>query len=178
MMTGRKKRRLHQRLVLLALAFMTLIPIQGLPLWRYIFGLTGDISPTTWLLFSFWFVFPDIFCYWCADELPIRRRLYLFFGLMVLYAMTLGIGSLDPYAWGYQPWGMLAALGAWVAWHGRTAPGLTMVLALDLGLYARHGLTSDNLWDYLSDPLVFIALGVSLIRDLKSHRSQADLDPQ
>lgn len=36
--------------------------------------------------------------------------------------------------------------------------------------FALHGLSSDNLWDYLFDPVLMIVLGISLIRPLMSHR--------
>lgn len=61
-------------------------------------------------------------------------------------------------------------MSAWVAWRGRTAAGITLLLGVDLAVYALHGMASDNLWDYLFDPILMIVLGISLIRPLMSRR--------
>ena len=64
----------------------------------------------------------------------------------------------------------LALLTAWVAWRGRAAPGLTLLLALNLTAFGLHALGSDNLWDYLFDPILMIALGISVFRGVMSRR--------
>ena len=84
--------------------------------------------------------------------------------------LSLGSWGFDPYSYGYQPWGLFAVLAAWVAWRGRSAPGITLLLGLDLALYSLHALTSDNLWDYLVDPVLMIALGISVFRGVMSRR--------
>ena len=47
---------------------------------------------------------------------------------------------------------------------------LTLLLGLDLALYGLHALTSDNLWDYLFEPVLMIVLGISVIRGLMLRR--------
>jgi hypothetical protein len=88
------------------------------------------------------------------------------FGMLLFYVLA-GLWRLT-HAYGYQPWAILVALTARVAWQGR-APGLTLLLCC-LAVYALHGLTSNNLWDYLFDPVLMIMLGVSVIRPLMSRR--------
>lgn len=87
---------------------------------------------------------------------PTRRLLLgliLVAGLM-LYPATLGSGDVDPYRWGFAPWG----LGSFIAVVGLAAcqryPGLALILATDLLAYALRLTGSDNLWDYLVDPLL------------------------
>ena len=161
---------LRTRLYVLALCLAMFIPWGDLLLWRYVYGFINDLSPGTWVLLFVWLGFPGSFYFWVRQELPFKRRLILCLGMLVFYVLALGSGPVDPYAYGYQPWAILVALTAWVAWRGRVAPGLTLLLGLDLGVYALHGLTSDNLWDYLFDPTLMILLGVSVIRPLMSRR--------
>lgn len=155
--------------VLLALALLWL-PLGGLPLWRYVYGFTGDLAPATWILFFVWLGFPVLFQSWVDTELPFRRRLLLFAGMLTFTVLALGSGPFDPYAYGYQPWALLALLAAWVLWRGRSAPGLTLLLSLALTAFGLHAQTSYNLWDYLFDPILMIALGISLIRGVMSRR--------
>lgn len=161
---------LRARLIALCVCGLMFMPWGGLVLWRYVYGFINELTPATWILFFVWFGFPETFKQWVKDELPFKRRLILFLSLLIFYVLALGSGSFDPYAYGYQPWAILAGLAAWVAWRGLKAPGLTLLLGIDLGVYAMHGLTSDNLWDSLFDPVLMIVLGISLIRGVMSRR--------
>lgn len=158
------------RLFVVALAAVMFIPWGDLILWRYVYGFINDLSPTTWVLFFVWLGFPQAFHYWVKEELPLKRRLILWVAMVAFYIFALGSGAFDPYAYGYQPWIILLGLSAWVAWRSRDAQCLTVLLGLDLAIYALHGITSDNLWDYLFDPVLMIILGISLIRPLMAHR--------
>ena len=158
------------RAFLLLAAALLLVPVGGLPLWRHVYGFTGDLAPVTWVVFFVWFGFPGVFRSWLTAELPFRRRLWLLAGLVLFYVLALGSGPVDPYAYGYQPRLLLLLLGAWVLWCGRALPGLTLLLALSLAVYGLHGLTSDNLFDYLFDPVLTIVLGISVIRGVMSRR--------
>lgn len=158
------------RLLLLLAAASLLIPVGGLPLWRHLYGFTGDLAPVTWVVFFVWFGFPTVFAHWTHRELPFKRRLLLLAGLILFYVLALGSGPVDPYAYGYQPRVLLLLLGLWVLWRGRAQPGLTLLLALGLSVYGLHGLTSDNLFDYLFDPILTIVLGISVIRGVMSRR--------
>ena len=161
---------IRTRLIVLGVASLMFIPWGELILWRYVYGFINDLSPTTWILFFVWLGFPDGFHFWVREELPLKRRLIMFLSMLIFYVLALGSGPFDPYAYGYQPWAILVGLSAWVGWRFRSAPCLTLLLGLDLSIYALHGMTSDNLWDYLFDPVLMIVLGVSLIRPLMSRR--------
>lgn len=78
----------------------------------------------------------------------------------VFYPLALGLGPFDPYALGYQPWALLAALipVALALWWRRLNLWL-LILAIDMSGYA-FGIFA-NLWDALLDPLlVILALSV------------------
>jgi hypothetical protein len=160
----------RSRLIALALSAVVFIPWGELILWRYVYGFINDLSPTTWIIFFLWFGFPDAFHFWVREELPLKRRLIVFMGMVIFYVFALGSGPFDPYAYGYQPWAILAGLTAWVVWRNRSAPCLILLLGVDLAIFALHGIGSDNLWDYLFDPVLMIVLGISLIRPLMSRR--------
>lgn len=83
--------------------------------------------------------------------------LLLFAGLF--YPAALGWGPFDPYALGYQPWALLAALLpiAGVLWWKRQDAWLT-ILAIDLAGYASG--VFANLWDVLLDPLLVLLAAI------------------
>ena len=161
---------IRQRVILIALALLSLIPVGGLPLWRHVYGFTGDLAPATWVLFGVWFVAPQEFKTWVHKELPLHRRLVLLVSAILFYVLALGSGSFDPYAAGYEPRVLLVLMSLWVLWRGRRLPGLTLLLAFGLLVYSLHGLSSDNLWDYLLDPVMTIVLAISVFRSVKSRR--------
>ena len=78
----------------------------------------------------------------------------------LFYPAALGWGPFDPYAAGYQPWMLLAAmvpLAAALIW--RRLDAWLIILAIDLLAYST-GLFA-NLWDALFDPLlVLLALAI------------------
>ena len=158
------------RMYVVAASLLLFMPLADQILWRYVYGFINDLSPATWIVFFVWLGFPDAFHFWVHEELPFKRRLILFLGMLCFYVLALSAGSFDPYAYGYQPWVILAAMSAWVAWRGRATAGITLLLGVDLAVYALHGMASDNLWDYLFDPILMIVLGISLIRPLMSRR--------
>lgn len=158
------------RLWSLLLALAVFVPVGSLHLWPYVYGFIGDLTPATWVLLFLWFGFPRVFDYWVGMEFTWQRRLLLLFGMALFYILALGSWNFDPYTYGYQPWVILISLGAWVIWRGRDLPGMTLLLAVDLAIFALHGLTSDNLWDYLIDPVLMIVIGISVIRGVMSGR--------
>jgi hypothetical protein len=91
---------------------------------------------------------------------PAERRVACGFAIvsgLLLYPAALGFGPVDPYAWGWlvpaMPLAVAALAAGLIACRNRF--GLVLVAALvafDLGL-----LESGNLWDYLVDPLFFVA---------------------
>ena len=52
----------------------------------------------------------------------------------------------------------------------QAAIDMIALLQLAFFAYGLHALTSDNLWDYLLDPVLVIVLGISVFRGVMSHR--------
>jgi hypothetical protein len=156
-------------------AILALVPLGGLPPAAYLRGVTGDLSLTSVLLLLR-FVLARHFGWSPADA---RERLALQIliasAAVVLYPLALGFGPFDPYRLGFaNPWLIgaltLAALAAWRA--GLLFAALCIALALlawTLGWYE-----SENVWDYLLDPLLSAwALGALALRGWRRLLSKA-----
>jgi hypothetical protein len=149
--------KLRFALLMGAVFVMTLVPYSTLPIAAYIRGATGDLSITTLILL------------WCALLKPwlndgtiderLRQSLLILvaFAAMVLYPLALGFGTFDPYRLGYgNPLFvavlLLFSLAAWFMEYALVSLCIALAtLAWTAGWYE-----SDNLWDYLLDPFVFI----------------------
>ena len=98
-----------------------------------------------------------------------RFPVVLFFAGLALYPMALGLGYFDSYALGYQPWfALLVSFVAAVTWW--QPQNLVIAVWLTGSLLAhffRVG-ESDNLFDYLLDPISFILALIWVTRFLIS----------
>lgn len=137
-------------LLLVNLFFWPLGMSLELPLSAYVRGVTGELSIVTMLLL------------W-SSVLPFTKKTPLEFKVSVtliaiaFYPLALGLGMLDPYAWGYGSIGLLIAtiffaivcgLAGWIkgVW----------ILSFAMIAWAAHWHESANLWDYLLDPFLTI----------------------
>ena len=159
-----------------------LIPWQGAPLLIYPRGVFGDLSVASLMLLSLAIAARggDALRR-CRVALGESRTMLLgmlvLFGLL-LYPMALGFGMYDPYQMGYASMPfiiMLATFGAFAIWQRALLIAAFISLAM---LTWRFGwYESDNLWDYLIDPLaaiyasaVFIRCALEVLRyKIKSH---------
>jgi len=134
------------------------------PLW-WLRGLTGDLSITTLML-----LFAAVYHQLYAKDLIIaqERKLILWLAALlglIFYPLVLGVGQVDPYAWGYANHYMPAVLlGLSLLMFLRqfymfSSILLAAVLAWNIGL-----LQSVNLWDYLLDPFVFFYALAKVVR--------------
>jgi hypothetical protein len=121
-----------------------------LQLAAYVRGVTGDLSIVTLLLL------------WTSALLSAKPTPILFKFVIVLLALSfypfaLGLGMIDPYAWGYGSiaffigvltFALVCGLLNWVkgAW----------IIAIAIIAWAAHWHESANLWDYLLDPFLVI----------------------
>lgn len=94
-----------------------------------------------------------------------RKPALLLLGFAVLfYPTALGLGPFDPYAVGYQPWPILAALGpVGIALWWRRLDSWLGILAIDLLAYASG--VFANLWDVLLDPLLILVAAAIAARE-------------
>src|SRR5437016_5085567 len=145
------------RLVLpLISAVITLLPIKGIPLARWIAGLNLQPSiPLLGLLASL--VWKNCFQTepWPA---PARTTSWLFGTVAgaLLYPLSLGLGNFDPYEWGwnFSPLFIIIALTTVLLIWKQNQFGF--LLFLSILAYDLHLLESPNFWDYLVDPFYWL----------------------
>lgn len=132
-----------------------LAPVGGLPVYGYFWGVIGQPSITTMLLLG------GVVVARLSNRRPLPSAdVKWLLGCVaaagfVLYPTGLGLTSVDAYRFGYRPLALLVILPAlavtgWAS--GKRAAALFPVVAVaafDLRL-----LESENLWDYLTDPVV------------------------
>ena len=145
-------------------SIVVLLPVNGLPLAAYLRGWIGDLSITSLVLLTLT-ISRRLPCQGLSD---IRANNLLFVVIVIaalgLYPMALGIGYFDPYRLGFgNPWFMggllLLTLFAYSCHQLMIALTITLaVLAWSVGWYE-----SNNLWDYLLDPLLAIYAGGVLV---------------
>jgi hypothetical protein len=137
-------------LLLVNLFFWPLGMSLELPLSAYVRGVTGELSIVTMLLL--WSsILP------AAKKTPLGFKVPLAVIAIMFYPLALGLGMLDPYAWGY---GSIALLIATILFA--VACGLAgwikgvWIISFAIMAWAAHWHESANLWDYLLDPFLAI----------------------
>ena len=142
--------RLLAVLLLVNLFFWPLGMSLELPLAAYVRAVTGELSIVTMLLL------------W-SSMLPAAKKTPLGFKVVValiaiaFYPLALGLGMLDPYAWGYGSIGFLIATIFFAIACGLA--GWTKgvwILSIAIIAWTVHWHESANLWDYLLDPFLAI----------------------
>jgi hypothetical protein len=133
------------------------VPLAGTTVAQWLRSVLGDLSVFTLVIFA------DILArrLWSRKLLDAssRKPLLLVAALVgvVFYPLALGFGPVDPYRVGYAPLMMVYLLGltsviAWISFTRR----LAVILLLPLLAYNLHLLESDNLWNYLLDPVLVV----------------------
>jgi len=142
--------RLLAVLLLVNLFFWPLGMSLELPLSAYVRGVTGELSIVTMLLL--WgSVLPS------PKKTPLGFKVPVGLIAIVFYPLALGLGMLDPYAWGYGSIGLLTATIFFAIVCGLT--GWTKgvwILSFAIIAWAAHWHESTNLWDYFLDPFLAI----------------------
>ena len=139
-----------------------------LPLVAYVRGVIGDLSIVTMLLL------------WTSllsgsKPAPLVLKFAIACIAIVFYPMALGLGMIDPYAWGYGSTVFFIAvlLFAVVCGLANWSKGVWMI-AIAIIAWAAHWHESANLWDYLLDPFLAIWALMALIGTLfRRHRDKA-----
>jgi hypothetical protein len=144
---------LAKLLLVLILANLFFWPLglgMELPLSAYVRGVTGDLSIVTMLLL------------WTAlllasKPVPLVFKFALVFIAIGFYPFALGLGMIDPYAWGYGSIPFFIAVLFFALLCGLThwSKGV-WIIAIAILAWAAHWHESANLWDYLLDPFLVI----------------------
>ena len=159
----------------LAAAVVVVLPIQGIPLGRWMAGL--NFQPSIPLL---GLIVHRVWKSSFQTELfrpEDRKASWLCGGVMgtALYPLALGAGHLDPYALGWNftvLFPIIALLTVMLIWN-RNRFGLLLlfsIIACDL-----HLLESPNFWDYLIDPLFWLLsltfLATSALKQMRGRKT-------
>ena len=135
-----------------------------LPLVAYVRGVTGDLSIVTMLLL------------WTSllsgsKPAPFVLKFSIACIAIVFYPMALGLGMIDPYAWGYGSTLFFIAvlLFAVVCGLANWSKGVCMI-AIAIIAWAAHWHESANLWDYLLDPFLAIWALIAVLGALYRRR--------
>ena len=119
-----------------------------LPLAAYVRGVTGDLSIVT-LLLLWSSLLP------ATKPIPLAFKCAIALIALSFYPFALGVGMLDPYAWGYGSiaffigvlfFALLCGLFNW-------AKGV-WIITIAIIAWAAHWHESANLWDYVLDPFL------------------------
>ncbi len=137
-------------LVLTNLFFWPLGIFLELPLAAYVRGAIGDLSVvTTLLLWST--LLPN------NKSAPFAFKLSIAMIALAFYPFALGLGMIDPYAWGYASIAFLIAVLVFAVICGLAnwSKGV-WIIGLAIIAWTVHWHESANLWDYLLDPFLAI----------------------
>ena len=135
-----------------------------LPLVSYVRGVTGDLSIVlTLLLWSS--LLPS------SKPTPMAFKFAIVIIAIGFYPFALGLGMIDPYAWGYGSFAFLIAVivFAVVCALANWTKGV-WIIAIAIIAWAAQWHESSNLWDYLLDPFLAIWALFSLVGMLYRRR--------
>ena len=152
-------------LVIIGITLTVLLPLSDYPGWYYIRSVFGDCSITA-LFFYAALILQQNFSWqlYQENELVLLRRLALAAAIL-LYPFALGLTRFDSYTLGYSNLWLLVVifiitLFCWLRKYYFLAVIITAaVIAFTLKLLESH-----NLWDYLIDPLFFVAVILTWLR--------------
>lgn len=152
---GLRRRPAYGAAAVLAMAGLLWLPVGGVSLLGVLRGAVGAASATTAATLA------ALLCARCARECIFPRgervlvaALAVVVGLL-FYPPALGLGAIDPYAWGYAGVVMPLAVGAVALAAGAAGHWVIAgALAAALAAWRLQLLESTNLWDYLIDPLL------------------------
>jgi len=161
------------RIGVVLVALCSLVPVHGFLLFMYVHSMLGDLSLTSKAFLIAWLLYrlggPVL-----SDMKEIRfvMRAIAITGL-VFYPLALGLSPFDPYSVGYSA-SVLIVITIIAGVYGLREGYMVLASAMLLGLwgYLLGFMESDNLFDYLLDPMLFLyAAGftcVTLLRNLKA----------
>jgi hypothetical protein len=135
-----------------------------LPLVAYVRGVTGDLSVVLTLLLWSSVLLP-------SRPVPLAFRIALSIIALLFYPLALGLGMMDPYAWGYGSLFLLSGIAMFALVCGLL--GWTKgvwIIAIAIVAWAGHWHESTNLWDYVLDPLLCLWALISCIHVLYRKR--------
>jgi len=151
--------------VIVIITLLVLLPVSDYPGWYYVRSIFGDSSVTALIFYTALILQQNIsWPLYQENERVWLRRLVLTAAIL-LYPFALGLTRFDSYSQGYSnPWLLavlfLITLYCWLRKYYFLAVTITAAVIA----FAMQLLESHNLWDYLIDPLFFVAVILTWFR--------------
>lgn len=160
--------------ILLTLGVNFIPLLRGSSLVELVRGVVGDVSIASGVLLILIIFNQFDFSDSKASVLSNIEKVAISIIGLLLYLSTFGFFKIDFYSYGYLPWLMLwvlfiLSLGLMLA---NRRLGLVLVAAL-FGFYL-HLQSSNNLWDYLLDPVLWLVLLVNLLINVFSRDKEVE----
>lgn len=168
LMLGKYVKDSRQRLGVVAgfTALCIFLPVFGLSIAQWLRSVLGDFSVLTLAIFIN-IIAQRMFNFDLLNPIS-RKRMLLGVVLvgLVFYPLALGVSAYDPYQLGYSPvlLPVFLVMISIIVWF-KSRRDLAIILLLPLLAYNLKLLESDNLWDYLIDPVL---MGYALVQCLLS----------
>ncbi len=142
---------------------LAFVPVSGLPIGRWLHGFNPSVSiPFVAILLNA--VISPLLERQLLDEKALRAGLW--FGALaglVLYPMAAGVGPFDPYELGWNWPGIelvVGGLSVLLLWRQNAFGGVLLLTGVAWRL---GGMESQNVWDYLIDPIYFVMSLIGLL---------------
>lgn len=142
---------------------LAFVPVSGLPIGRWLHGFNPSVSiPFVAILLNA--VISPLLERQLLDEKALRAGLW--FGALaglVLYPMAAGVGPFDPYELGWNWPGIelvVGGLSVLLLWRQNAFGGVLLLTGVAWRL---GGMESQNVWDYLIDPIYFVMSVIGLL---------------
>lgn len=159
-------------LLVVAVAVAAIVPFAGLPAAAYVRGVIGDLSITSLVLLVLTILRPLLGWHSSGTKDGFVLQLLVTVAALGLYPLALGLGYFDPYRLGYgNLWFLSGLLVVALAACFRRLPVVALCIALAVFAWAVGWYKSNNLWDYLLDPLLSVyAVGAVMRRSVQTLR--------
>jgi len=147
------------------------VTISGDSIAVYVHGLVNDLSISSLVLTVYYLITADNNSYRMPKQsLPLLYLIAL--SGLFFYPAALGLGAIDPYSWGFindstemSSLIFISLLAILIIFSfNKQYSVLLLVLVLCLAAYQLRLLESQNLWDYLFDPLIFMYAFLSTLQ--------------
>ncbi len=140
-----------------AVAIAAMVPLAGLPAAAYVRGVIGDLSITSLVLLTLTILRPLLGWRPPGSKAGFTLQLLITVAALGLYPLALGLGYFDPYRLGYgNLWFLSVLLVVALAACFWRLPVVALCIALAVFAWGIGWYESNNLWDYLLDPLLSI----------------------
>ena len=149
--------------VLITVVLVSLVPLQVTSIYRWIQGAAGELSIVTLILLTGFIARRlsgrEIISYHA------RRHLYFLVLLtgFLLYPATLGLSAYDPYRAGFGLVLPLLLISLALLYWLLRQRQMAIILLITVTAWKLQIMTSLNIWDYLIDPLLWLASPAVLV---------------